>query len=289
MAIEFQKKERAKRKSKVGRPPKSFSRRVQEDLEEAGYVVHVGTAKAVDFGVAQMRPRHIVIGIRRDLLGDVKLCDPFKLLSNGRLAFLAQKSLPTDRPTTAREAISDLQTRGSKLVACVDSRGAQQAVYKAPRTPYQELLHKPLNGTAPNSLRLPMHSKRITRRFTKMLRECRRGVKLSPREKKKLRMSKHQLAILKGSEPSHTLTTLPDDLLHYSEPRVLTVRECARLQSFPDWYEFKGKYCTGGPERKNQAPRYTQVGNAVPPFLAEALGQTLLQVRGSLVRASPGT
>lgn len=129
-----------------------------------------------------------------------------------------------------------------------------------------------------------MHSKRISARFARMLRECRHGVKLSPAEKKKLRLSKHQVAILAGDAPSHTLTTLPDDLLHYSEPRVLTVREYARLQSFPDWYEFKGKYCTGGPERKNQTPRYTQVANAVPPFLSEALGRTLGRIKRRVAR-----
>jgi DNA (cytosine-5)-methyltransferase 1 len=68
---------------------------------------------------------------------------------------------------------------------------------------------------------------------------------------------------------------LPDDILHYSEPRILSVREYARLQSFPDWYAFKGKYTTGGDRRVRECPRYTQVGNAVPPFLAECLGRLI--------------
>ena len=69
-----------------------------------------------------------------------------------------------------------------------------------------------------------------------------------------------------------TITTLPDDVLHYCEPRILTVRECARIQSFPDWFRFEGKYTTGGKERVKECPRYTQVGNAVPPLLAKAIG-----------------
>lgn len=40
--------------------------------------------------------------------------------------------------------------------------------------------------------------------------------------------------------PSITATSLADDYVHYSEPRTLTVREWARLQTFPDWYVFKG-------------------------------------------------
>jgi DNA (cytosine-5)-methyltransferase 1 len=55
----------------------------------------------------------------------------------------------------------------------------------------------------------------------------------------------------------------------------LTVREYARIQSFPDWYEFKDKYTTGGKLRKAEVPRYTQIGNAVPPLFAELSGIVL--------------
>jgi DNA (cytosine-5)-methyltransferase 1 len=61
----------------------------------------------------------------------------------------------------------------------------------------------------------------------------------------------------------------------------MTVRECARLQSFPDWFEFKGRYTTGNKARKRSAPRYTQVGNAVPPLFAEQLGLAIKQVLSS--------
>jgi hypothetical protein len=85
------------------------------------------------------------------------------------------------------------------------------------------------------------------------------------------------------------LTSLPDDLVHYSEPRIPTVREYARIQSFPDWFEFKAKYTTGDKHRREQVPRYTQVANAVPPLLAEAMGLALQEflVKVSLLLA-PG-
>ena len=76
---------------------------------------------------------------------------------------------------------------------------------------------------------------------------------------------------------------MPDDLLHYSEPRTLTVRENARLQTFPDWYSFQGKYTTGGHLRKQEVPRFTQVANAVPPLAARAIGEMLTD----LLRAKP--
>jgi DNA (cytosine-5)-methyltransferase 1 len=56
----------------------------------------------------------------------------------------------------------------------------------------------------------------------------------------------------------------------------MSVRELARLQSFPDWFAFQGPYTTGGDRRKEACPRYTQVGNAVPPLLAEAIGEVLI-------------
>ena len=86
---------------------------------------------------------------------------------------------------------------------------------------------------------------------------------------------KHSQRPLDGDAPSPTITTLPDDLCHYAVDRTLTVREMARLQSFPDWFVFKGKVTTGGQKRRVEVPQYTQVGNAVPPLLAQALGDQL--------------
>ena len=55
----------------------------------------------------------------------------------------------------------------------------------------------------------------------------------------------------------------------------MTVREMARIQSFPDDFKFFGKYTTGGLERRKDVPRYTQIANAVPPLFAEQVGITL--------------
>jgi site-specific DNA-cytosine methylase len=65
---------------------------------------------------------------------------------------------------------------------------------------------------------------------------------------------------------------------HEPLPRVHTIRKYARLQSFPDWFAFQGKFTTGGNRRKADCPRYTQVGNAVPPLLDEAVGDVLLEI-----------
>jgi DNA (cytosine-5)-methyltransferase 1 len=82
---------------------------------------------------------------------------------------------------------------------------------------------------------------------------------------------------LSPNEPAPAALSIPDDACHYHESesmqRTLTVREMARIQSFPDWYQIKSKVTTGGQMRKFEVPQYTQIGNAVPPLLGLALGE----------------
>lgn len=94
---------------------------------------------------------------------------------------------------------------------------------------------------------------------------------------KSIPTKKHSQRALQEFEPAPSQLTIPDDLCHYhaEHPRTLTVREMARFQSFPDWFEFKSKVTTGGKMRKFEVPQYTQVGNAVPPLLAKSLGKLI--------------
>lgn len=255
---------------------KPFSERIISALD-SDYLIFKDIIRAVEYGIPQYRPRYVMIGINKKYYKE-KVVDinPFEFLRNNRARFLINKGL-TGNPVTVRDAISDLETRGKHLVNCFDSPRFKQIAYEKPITNYQSLLHGKMNGKSPNSLRLANHREETLKRFAVIQKTCRHGIGLSNTDRERLGMKKHTLVLLAPDKPSHTLTTLPDDLLHYSEPRILTVREYARLQSFPDWYEFLGNYTTGGKRRVKECPRYTQVGNAVPPLLAEAIGLVLCE------------
>jgi len=257
----------------------SYADYVAGRLEDLGYTVFRGLVNCSNFGVPQNRLRYLVLCELRGKSED-PMPDLFQELLKTRKAFLTSKDLPVKRKTTVKEAISDLLVAGKPRVENEDSevKGFKEAVYDAPRNPkgYLKLMRAHSHGEAPNSRRLPNHKKTTIEYFKKVQKVCRPGYSLTVKQRAKIGTKKHSTTVLHADLPAPTVTTLPDDILHYSEPRILTVRENARLQSFPDWFEFRGKYTTGGKQRKQECPRYTQVGNAVPPLLAEAIGRLVL-------------
>lgn len=282
--VEHGRKERESNSS-PGRPPKPYSHRIKDRLfENHGYHVFGDTVVAKNCGVAQRRPRFFLVGIRKNLIEENDECpDPFEILSDIRPGFLEAKGLEPGETVTAKMALSDLETEGRELVPCEDYPRFKRIVYEGPETEYQRMLHSTMNGATPDSLRLVNHRKATVEKFKKVHENCRVGVALSQEERELCDIGKQHLTVIDPAGPAPTISTIPDDQLHYSEPRVLTVREQARLQSFPDWFEFKGKYTTGGSLRRKESPRYTQVGNAVPPFMAELFGRVLERIDEILV------
>lgn len=274
-----------------GRPRKSYAEKIKHLLDQHGYEPQQVLVRACDFGVPQFRPRYLTLGIRRDLFAGRKAPNFLETLMDIRKGFLQDRHLPVFVPVTVAQAISDLCVTGKIQVPCDDPespKGFQQISYRGPKSSYQRLMHGSLNGHSINSLRLPNHRPSTIEKFQQILATCRKGVQLSDGDRVRLGIKKTAIVPLDPNQPSHTLTTLPDDLLHYDEPRIHTVREHARLQSFPDWFDFKGKYTTGGDRRTRECPRYTQVGNAVPPLLAEAIGLAISKLI-EVLQVSPST
>lgn len=95
--------------------------------------------------------------------------------------------------------------------------------------------------------------------------------------KRGLNTDKRNYSVLNPNGQSPTVVTMPDDFIHYSAHRAMTVREMARLQSFDDNFVFQGKRSTGGEKRKSEIPQYTLVGNAVPPLMAKSIADEILR------------
>lgn len=261
--------------------PKSFYQKLVEALDEIGYVAKGWVVNAADYGVPQTRSRLVVVGLQRSLEGrlDGGISSAIEFIR--RSGEVQMEELGFHVKVTAQDAISDLEIRGRPLLDYEDPcspKGFSMPTYDGPLTEYQRWANCGVGNGEMDSMRLARHGKAVIERFEAILRECRKGVSVSSFDRVRLGMLKHRTVPMAPNLPAPTVTTLPDDVLHYSEPRILSVRECARLQSFPDWFRFHGKYTTGGERRKKDCPRYTQVGNAVPPLLAKAVGRAVQQI-----------
>jgi DNA (cytosine-5)-methyltransferase 1 len=252
----------------------SYAKYIDHRLTEMGYSVSTGLLNCAEFGVPQTRRRFFMFCEKKENKQEFR--NLFSEFVKTRKAFLESKKLPIDRYVTSKEALSDLETLNKKRISSNDSnvKNFLEAEYVIPETlnAYQQAMRNECKSTIPNSRRLAKHKENTIAHFKNIQQICRPGISISQNEMKQVGTKKHSITVLNTATPAPTVTTLPDDILHYSEPRILTVRENARLQSFPDWYEFFGSYTTGGKRRKFECPRYTQVGNAVPPLVSEAIG-----------------
>lgn len=258
---------------------KEYSTYVENALNRAGYYVKGELVNFGEYGVPQKRTRFILVGIRKDLPNaSKKLAEAFfaKIEAN-RHSFLSGKDLTVD--TNLNDAISDL-LKANGLKESPDTKSFKAGIYIPAQSPYQRLMRSGIENSIADSHRFPKHSPEIVAKFSAILNSdaCRKNKDIDESIRKKFQIKKHTIIPLDKMDKSPTITTLPDDYIHYSEPRILTVREYARIQSFPDWYEFKGTYTTGGKRRTQEVPRYSQIGNAIPPLFGEQSGLVLKQL-----------
>lgn len=239
-----------------------------EQLDPPGYsLAGPFQVNAASYGVPQLRERILFIGSRSDVS---PLTTP---PAKGRKAYVS-----------ASQAINDLA-----FLRPWEDAEDYHPDWEA-ETPYQE---ESRNGRLFARLGIPdvkhhltnhqaaRHSPEVLARFS-LIRPG-EGLESIPKAawNRYLSTRKRWCVKLSRTEPSNTVVTLPDDLVHYSQPRILTVREAARLQSFDDTFAFQGPRATGGggagnKKRNQEVPQYTQVGNAVPPLMAKAIGEQLL-------------
>lgn len=250
-----------------------YSKLVIDKLQELGYDVQPQVIDFSKFGVPQRRKRFILVGVLNGKKGEA--AGFMKMLEDSCEAFFREHDL-TASPNV-EDAISDLY-RSNGEVDTPDRKGFYSGLYAKAQTKYQKYLRKELDKkqTIPNSHSFAHHSPEKIACFKRLLVEYpNRGKRIDGKSRERWGIRQRGITVLDSKSVSPTITGMPDDFLHYCEPRIMTVRECARLQSFPDWYEFKSKYTTGGQMRKKEVPRYSQVGNAIPPLFACQAGEVL--------------
>lgn len=236
-----------------------------------GYRVEYALVRAKDYGAPQNRPRVLVVGVREDI--DISA---WVRLSSG----VAKGFLPA--PTGGAPDLIDLL--GDLVDPAIDNGGstltypaqAANKHQKALRTDRNGLVAK--KGSPVSEHDYSSHSPKVLEKFNFM--HGNNGV--IPKHLKTKKFAQRLLPARWGDAgPTITATSLPDDYVHFAQPRILSVREWARLQGFPDWYKFAGSRTTGGIRRAGnpregnfdrELPKYTQIGNAVPVYLAEKVG-----------------
>ena len=256
---------------------KEYSSFVEKELDNAGYYVKGKLVNFGEYGVPQKRTRFILVGIRKDIANASKEMAEgfFSKIEENKHSFLSEKKLTIN--TNLNDAISDL-LKENGLKESPDTKSFQAGIYSKIKSPYQRLMRLGIKNKIADSHRFPKHRPDITAKFQVILDSCRKNFDIDATTRAHFNIKKHTIIPLDQYSKTPTITTLPDDYIHYSEPRILTVREYARIQSFPDWYQFKGKYTTGGKRRTQEVPRYSQIGNAIPPLFAEQGGLVLKQL-----------
>lgn len=251
---------------------------------EHGYTIRWKLVHAKDYGVPQNRPRILIVGYRTDLVE--RLGKELRLDAHPEDAVLCGM-LPAygDKAPDLEEVFGDLEDKQVEAMLRLQDFDQKFATHFYPRAAsgkWQEYFRPGAlaRSMAPLSEQdYSRHSAKIVEKFSAMIKN---GGKI-PEEFKTKKFAQRVLPRTWNNQgPTITACSLADDYVHYSQPRSLTVREWARLQTFPDSYVFTGKRTTGGlrragnPQAGNfdrEVPKYTQIGNAVPVKLAEAVAE----------------
>lgn len=244
---------------------------LKRELTEAGYGNYIEvTLSASHFGVPQRRKRYFILASR----------EPNWILS---------EPIPTyDREVTVEEAFAGLPN----VIPNTEEEGT---IYTGEESDFSLLMkdanfwkrnksteityHKPMKHRSCTLKRFELLKqgeslKDLFERYTGTEREMLQAERILPKKM----FIKRNYRLISG-EPSPTVTShCLDEFVHPIYNRALTVRECARLQSFPDSYDFcGGPYLVPHIDRTTQ-DKYEQIGDAVPPLLAYAWGNKIAEI-----------
>lgn len=231
------------------------------ELDQLGYSFHYRVLHAADYGVPQMRKRLFIVGARDGVPprfpepthGDTARAG---LLDDGLAPYVSCGEALGDIPMIAPgEICFEYEKQPTSQYQHRMRAGSDQIFnHQASRHRSETMAYYGLVPAGGTWLDIPVEQR-----------------------KRKQGMQRWPLTGL-----ARTVTSEPTDFLHPTLDRIPTIRELARIQSFPDRFEFMGQRTTGNKMRRlGYCSQSQQVGNAVPPLLAEAVG-------AALVRAATG-
>jgi len=272
--------------SPTGQNGEIFKAVLEEFKTLKDYSIRWDLLHGKNYGVPQNRPRVIMVGIRHDVLIQSKQMRLLEDASFEQASAIASGFLPRPNgiPPSLVDLLSDLEDPGY-----LGKRATEHYVHP-PLTEIQRELRTLPNGNILGKGDLldeqeySDHAEYIRDKYTHMIEN---GGEIPKKYQTKKFAQRVFPKSWDASGPNITVTSLPEDYVHYNQPRTPTVREWARIQTFPDWYVFKGSRTTGGRRRAGDpsagiwdrdVPRYTQIGNAVPVMLARKIGEHLVSI-----------
>lgn len=218
------------------------------DFESLGYKMTYTILKASFYGVPQHRRRVFFVG----LLNGKKFKFPYPTYFDESGLFQEKKMI------SCKEAISDLPFLPDSTYL-----GNPTQVYPtSPKNEYQKLMRK--NSAIVFNHIAADHSDKVRKIIT--LVPAGKSKNSLPDYLRKIYKYEHSWVRCPINIPASTIATSQGNPFHQTANRSLTVRERARLQSFPDDFIFMG----------SKTEQFRQVGNAVPPILAQAIGKEII-------------
>lgn len=237
--------------------------------------------KATDYGVPQSRERLFLVGLN-NRFKDLSFSYPIPTNSiDGDLPYITVENAISDLPKiSVGRTCSKYSYSDKREISSETPQGSFLSRMRGELSMPPD--HLNFEEDTLNNHKAPGHTERMLERM-KLIRQgenmktaC---IRLSKNGKedlvekyfpKKIYAARNRR--LKSDEPSFTVTShCLDEMIHPTANRGLSPREVARLQSFPDWYDFQGPYVKfhSDPEQD----MYEQIGDAIPPLLAYALGE----------------
>ena len=265
--------------SKKNKKGKKISEIIISTFQNIGYNVDIWVLNAAEYGVPQLRERVFFVGNKLNL----KIEEPCKThyINNQQ-----EKNTKLLKAITVGEAILDLPTIKAR-------EGNEVSPYTKKASNNFQIWARNNSDFVYNHVAMK-HTKRLVERF-RLIQDGNKLENLHEDFKVRRRNGDGELSSskfnsnyrhLKKNSISNTIpASFYSSFIHPITPRNITAREAARIQSFPDYYIFKGERTLiskkllkqlGKPS--DRLSQYNQVGNAVPPLLAKAIAEHLKQV-----------